>query len=96
MSTNLPTDTDRCIDTDDAKAIAQRWYSPRAQGLVELATCTTPQRPLSDTGLLWVIREVAREIHEAERMAFTTVADLAELDNLHRWAEHEADLRGLR
>jgi len=96
MSTNLRVDTDRRLDTDDAKAIAQRWYSPRAVGLVELATCTTPQRPLSDEGLQHLLHEVEAEIREAERMRLTTIADLGELDCLLRWAEHEADLRGLR
>lgn len=88
MSTAHPT-------LEDAKEVARAWYSPRAVGMVELATCTTHQRPLSDEGLLHLIEEVAAESREAARLAFTTAADMEALDTLERWARTEADLRGL-
>lgn len=80
---------------EDVKAIARAWYSPRAIGMVELATCTTHQRPLSDEGLLHLLGEVEAEITEATRLSLTTAADLDDLDTLERWARTEADLRGL-
>ena len=82
------------IDTDTARHIAAQWYSPQARGMVELATCT--RHPLSDAGVLALIRDTEREIDEAAGMKFTTMQDLDDLNALLTWAEAEADHRGLR
>ncbi len=82
------------IDTDDAREIASHWYSPRAVGLTELATCR--RRPISDAGMIALLREVDQEIDEVSTMRLTSPEDLDELVALRTWAEGEADLRGLR
>lgn len=78
----------RTIATRTARKIAAAWYSPRALGLVALAT---GRGPLTDAMVTHLLSDVDREIDAAERAE----VDTADLIKLRTWARTEARTRGL-
>lgn len=78
----------RTIATRTARRIAADWYSPRALGLVALAT---GRGPLTDAMVTHLINDVDREIDLAQSQGIIP----ADLHKLRNWALAEARTRHL-